>query len=142
MKNVSQISSERWTKESDLVSVEWIAMRLDMKWRHHLICGLHQNMRLVLYYSEIRHIWKNRWYKRPNTSSVNHLWSSLMDPFSISKSIWVTQCGPSLEFSFQTTENKSSFAYRCIFPNFDHFLQLRFVKLTTTYMLHVLSYFY
>ena len=41
---------------------------------------------------------------------------------------------PSLEFSFQTTENKSSFAYRCIFPNFDHFLQLRFVQLTTTYM--------
>ena len=49
MKNVFQISCERWTKASDLVSVEWIATRPDMKSRHHLTCGHHQNMRFVLH---------------------------------------------------------------------------------------------
>ena len=47
MKNVFQISCARWTKASDLVSVEWIATRPDMKSRHHLTCGHHQNMRFV-----------------------------------------------------------------------------------------------
>ena len=58
-----------------------------------------------------------------------------MDPFSISKSIWVTQCGLHWNFLFRLQKISLLLpTYRCIFPNFDHFLQLRFVKLTTTYM--------